>query len=256
MLPSSSLAPLWQQVIAVIRRNVESGTWPPGTQIPSERELCDQYQISRTTVRQALNHAVTLGLLQRIQGKGTFVSPPKIRQPLFQITSFEATIRALGLAPGTTLLAMRQLPADVSTAHLLDLQPGSEVMRVRILGTGSGEPMALYDSVIPGGLAGPLQTEIDRRAALGQTFFVNELLAELNGWAFVNADQTYEVALPDGETARQFRLTSRIPCFRVTSLFQNPGGRRVEFRRAVYRGDQYQFHVTRQMDFVGREETR
>lgn len=249
MVDSGAPTPLWQQVIALIRRNIESGQWPPDTQIPSERELCDQYRISRTTVRQALNQAVNEGILNRIHGKGTFVASPKIRQPLFQITGFEATLHTLGLTPGTKLLEILQLPADVSTAHLLGLSPGGEVTRIRVLGMGSGEPMAIYDSVIPGAYTPSLREELERRRAAGRTFFVNELMAELNGWAYVNADQTYETSFPEREVARQLRLSARVPVFRVTSLFQNPGGRPVEYRHAVYRGDKYQFHVARQMHF-------
>jgi GntR family transcriptional regulator len=256
LVQQGSPVPLWQQVIDLIRRNIESGAWAPDTQIPSERELCDQFGISRTTVRQALAEAETEGLLMRIHGKGTYVASPRVRQPLFQITGFEETLRTLGLTPGARLLEFRQVAADVPTASLLDLAPGSEVCRVHMLGLGSGEPMAVYESVVPGAYGTTLREEIERRRAVGRTFFVSELLAECNGWSHVRADQTYEAIFPERAAARLLGLSGRTPAFRVTSLFRDPAGRPFEFRQAVYRGDRYQFHVIRQMFFAGKEEER
>ncbi|OTA40847.1 MAG: hypothetical protein A6D92_12635 [Symbiobacterium thermophilum] len=61
----------------MIQRNVEEGRWPVGHRIPSERELCQQHGVSRTTVRLAIAEAVSRGLLHRVHGKGTFVARPR-----------------------------------------------------------------------------------------------------------------------------------------------------------------------------------
>jgi GntR family transcriptional regulator len=82
MLDKRSHLPLHQQLKAAIEDRILSGEWLPGTQVPSERELCEQYQISRITVRQALSALVTEGRLIRTQGRGTFVAWPRIEQQL------------------------------------------------------------------------------------------------------------------------------------------------------------------------------
>lgn len=243
-------APLWQQVGAEIRRNIETGRWPVDHQVPSERELCSLYGISRTTVRLAIAEAVNAGLLCRIHGKGTYVARPKIAQPLVQITSFAETLRARGLEPDARLLEIGQQPADLATAHMLSLAPGTEVVAIRLLGLGSGEPMALYDSVVPATYGLPLRDRIAQLQGEGR-LMVNELLAELYGWTTLQAEQTYEATAAGSEEARLLGLPRKAPLFLVTSLFRNPAGHVVEFRRAVYRADKYRFHITRQMQFTG-----
>jgi DNA-binding LacI/PurR family transcriptional regulator len=66
---------LYAQILHFYRERILSGELPAGTQIPPEMEIAQQYQMSRGTVRQALNILVTEGLLERVQGRGTFVRP-------------------------------------------------------------------------------------------------------------------------------------------------------------------------------------
>lgn len=215
-------APLWLQMVEMIQRNVEEGRWPVGHRIPSERELCQQHGVSRTTVRIAIAEAVSRGLLHRVHGKGTFVARPKIHQPLVQVTPFAEALRAQGLVPRTRLLAVMTQPADPATAHMLGLPTGHEVMRFRLLGLGSGEPMAAYHSTVPASLGEPV-------------------LKRLEADAGAPAKEARLLGVPRGS-----------PVLVVTSVVRNPAGRTVEFARAVYRADQYRFHLTRQVEVGGR----
>lgn len=246
MIDLASPVPLWQQVVGLIRHNVESGAWPPGHRIPSEREFCEQYNISRTTVRQALAEAESVGLLERIHGKGTFVARPKIQQPLVQITSFEQTLRGRGLEPQVRLLLSQLRPADAAHARLFGVPTGSHLAYFRLLGLGSGEPMAVYDSLVPIALGELLRPEVERRSAAGEYFFINQLIMEHLALPYLQAEQTYEAVSAEPELADLLHVPKRSPAFSVSTLFLDPAAHPVELRRAVYRGDKYQFHVTRQ----------
>lgn len=249
MAGSNGSEPLWQKIVTDIRHNIEQELWPVDQQIPSERELCAQYGVSRTTVRLAIAEAEKSGLLRRVHGKGTFVLALKIKQPLVHLTSFAETLQARGLVPGMIVLKVRQQTADMATARLLGLPPGGDVISFDLLGLGNDEPMALYQSTVPARLGEPLRTVIERHGDARQYYMVNQLLAEQYGWSFLKAEQTYEAGQAGSEEAQLLSLPRRAPVFRVTSLFQNPDGQFVEFRRATYRADKYQFHVTRQMYF-------
>jgi GntR family transcriptional regulator len=65
--------PYYYQLEAMLRGQVNSGRWLPGEQVPSEKQLCERYELSRTTVRQAVGNLVQEGLLYHVKGKGTFV---------------------------------------------------------------------------------------------------------------------------------------------------------------------------------------
>lgn len=241
--------PLWQQVIRVIRENIATGRWRINERIPSERELSAQLGISRNTVRQAIAEAVNAGLLRRAQGKGTFVAPPKIDQPLYWMTTFEETLRLQGLEPGTRLLQWKVRPAPQGVSERLNGNPRGPVTHVRLVGLGSSEPMAVYDSYLPLDIAGRIQPEIERRLQAGRVVFVNRIVAHVFGWSYLDAEQTYEVSVAGARVARVLGLDPRTPVFVVTSLFTSPEGRPVEYRRAVYRGDKYQFHIRRRVLF-------
>jgi GntR family transcriptional regulator len=88
ILDKRSHLPLQQQLKADVEDRTLSGEWLPGTQVPLERELYEQYQISRITIRQRLATLVMEGRLIRRQWRGTFVASPRIDQQLTQLTGF------------------------------------------------------------------------------------------------------------------------------------------------------------------------
>jgi DNA-binding GntR family transcriptional regulator len=67
--------PYYYQLEGLLREQLRHGRWQPGEQVPSEKQLCSTYAVSRTTVRQAISHLVAEGLLYHVKGKGTFVRP-------------------------------------------------------------------------------------------------------------------------------------------------------------------------------------
>ena len=79
MVDKTSLTPIYSQLKEMVREKIEAGIWPPGTLIPSERDFCEQFGISRMTVRQALGELVSEGMVVREKGKGTFVAQPRLR---------------------------------------------------------------------------------------------------------------------------------------------------------------------------------
>ena len=76
MLEKKSLIPLYHQLAEKLREEIEDGKWAINTLIPSETELCKQYEISRGTVRQAISELIKDSLVYRNRGQGTFVSKP------------------------------------------------------------------------------------------------------------------------------------------------------------------------------------
>src|SRR5713101_906477 len=119
----NSPLPRYYQLKEIIRERIHSGEWKPGELIPSERELSEQYKISRMTARQAITELVNEGLFYREQGKGTFVSRHKITQQLLRLTGFTEDIRARGQRPATSVLSAQMCPASEEIAERLCIQP-------------------------------------------------------------------------------------------------------------------------------------
>ena len=135
-LITDSSSPLYKQLITRLRSDIAAGVYPVHSRIPTEQELCSTYQVSRVTVRKALLELTQEGLLKRHQGKGTFVSIPRIRRDLRDINSFNDTCRMMRCTPSTQLLHASVIAAtqDDRTELLLenDARQVIEIVRLRL----------------------------------------------------------------------------------------------------------------------------
>ena len=134
-LLTESASPLYMQLMQRIRDDIDRGKYPVGTRIPPEHELENEYNVSRVTVRRALSELTTKGLLERKQGKGTFVSVPRITQDLKSVHSFHDSCAANKVTPGTKLIHVKELEADEKDIADLRLHPGDliiETLRIRL----------------------------------------------------------------------------------------------------------------------------
>ena len=101
-----SSVPIYSQVERIVMDMIDSGRLSAGQRAPSEREIAETLDISRMTARAAMSGLVADGYLYSVPGKGTFVSNPKMRQDLLELTSFTEDMRNRGLRPGARLLGL------------------------------------------------------------------------------------------------------------------------------------------------------
>src|SRR5947209_10504737 len=125
-----------------------------GMAIPSERQLSLDLKVSRLTIRAALDELVRDGYLDRRHGAGTFVTEPKIAQPL-TLTSFTEDMRRRGMVPGSRTVDLTVTSAGARLARRLQVSPEERIVRVTRLRLADGETMALEvlhvpEALIPG----------------------------------------------------------------------------------------------------------
>jgi GntR family transcriptional regulator len=149
MLDFNSPIPLYYQLKSFIQNQISTGTWKPGEQIPSEAELCGQFQISRTTIRQAINELVTQGKLKRTQGRGTFVTQYNIEKPLFFLTGFSEDMKRRGLEPMSKVLKFETIPPTGHIAQVLNLKENEPVILIKRLRLADDQLMAIDTSFLP-----------------------------------------------------------------------------------------------------------
>ena len=142
-LQSDSSSPLYHQLKQRIAADIERGTYPVGSRIPPEHELEKLYEVSRVTVRRALAELTTEGLLQRKQGKGTFVSMPQGRPQLKSLHSFHDSCRVNKVRPSTDVIHVKETAAGVKDAEELGLSTGSRVLEMLRVRRADGVPVVL-----------------------------------------------------------------------------------------------------------------
>lgn len=233
-IDKDSSVPIYLQLKRMIERQVTSGSLPPHSRIPSERELSEQFAISRMTARRALLELTREGWIYTSVGKGTFVAEPKISQSLQALTSFSEDMRARGLRPSAALLRHGLQPADDEVARGLRLPAETAVLCIERLRLADGEPMALeqahfsfpgMEELLSGGLDGSLY----------------ELLRERFRLVPAEAIQEFEARLATPPEQELLRVGAGAPVLTIDRTTLDTAGRPFEFVRSVYRADRYRF---------------
>ena len=142
-LQADSSSPLYHQLMQRITADIEQGTYPTGSRIPPEHELEQLYQVSRVTVRRALAELTSEGLLERKQGKGTFVAMPGGNVQLKSLHSFHDSCKMNKAAPSTDVIHVREITANSADAGELNLRPGSRVLETLRVRRADGVPVVL-----------------------------------------------------------------------------------------------------------------
>jgi len=205
----------------------------PGDAIPSERALVIRLGVSRVTVRQAIADLVGAGVLERVQGKGTYLTGPQVDSRL-HLTSFSREMRARGLIPATVVLSAAEQPADDDVSYALRIRPGQSVVRVERLRTADGTPMAYEVGHYPSALfPGLLQRE------LGSLY---DVFASEYGVVVSSGEQTVRAEAADAHQARVLGIAKRAPLL-VQERVTYAGDRAIEMSTSWYRADRYRIHM-------------
>jgi len=148
-LPRRSGIALWRQVQIHLERQISDGSLQPGDQLPTEARLSAQFGVNRHTVRRALAGMEDRGLIRVEQGRGTFVQEPVLAYRVSLRTRFTENIMREKRVPTRTLLETSTVPASVSVAAALDLEPGAPLLRVIMNGESDGRRISHSDHLFP-----------------------------------------------------------------------------------------------------------
>lgn len=234
--------PRYYQLREIIREKILNGEWAEGASIPSERELSEQYGLSRMTVRQSVMDLVKEGFLYREQGRGTFVSRPKITQQLMRLTGFTQDIQGREQRPTAKLICSKLETTDQATADKLRIKEGQQLFRLERLRLADDEPLAIETCLISFIGCEKLVNEDFERNSL------YHLLETKYGMPPFEAEQEIEAGLAKEDEARLLKIKLHNPVLLIRRLTYNERGQPFEYTKSVYRGDKYRFYarLTRQ----------
>lgn len=237
------VVPKYHQLFELLRQKIEAGEWQPYQSIPSERDLVDLYNVSRVTVRQALENLAIQGYVYREHGKGTFVSPPKLQQNLQMLNSFSEDMQSRGLTPGQKILKFEIIAPPPKISERLEIQSDDEqvvfIERLRLAGS---EVMGLHRCFLH--LPKRLQiTEADLEAA-GSLY---RLLEDKLNIFPLEADEELEAAVADAKDAKLLGVPPRSPILLIERTVWSQHRRPFEHVQMIFRGDRYRYtwHTTR-----------
>jgi GntR family transcriptional regulator len=141
--------PLHIQIRRMLSEQIQAGHLGPGAAVPSERDLSEDYSVSRMTVRQALRALREDGLIYHEKGVGTFVARRKVNMHTRNLVGFTEDMRQRGMTPSSQLIGLVRQPAQAAVAEALGLAASAEVFRLERLRLADGEPMAYEINHLP-----------------------------------------------------------------------------------------------------------
>jgi len=230
--------PYYYQLEEILREEIESGKWLVDQKIPSEAELCEAFNVSRTVVRQAISELVAKGLLYRRKGKGTFVAKPKINESLIQnLTGFYEDMVARGLTPVTQVLAQKTSPASKKVAEKLGIPEGTPVIEIERLRSVNDQPIVLVTTYLPYELCtGLLQEDLTNQS-------LYHLLEYKYDLRIARGRRTIEAVAANEREAHLLQVKRNAPLVLLDSVSYLEDGRPIEYFHALHRGDRARFEV-------------
>lgn len=230
--------PKYFQLASILRQQIDNGEWLPRTSIPSERQLEVIYNVSRTTIREAIDYLTRQGYLYREHGRGTFVSPPKLQKGLMELTSFSEDLVKRGIQPGQIIRDISTVVPAASILQRLELQPGTPMLRLERIRLGNDVPIGLQISYL---VLEPGQTIT--RADMEEAGSLYKLLQEKFHIIPSEADETLEVTVATKAEAELLQITEGAPLLLSERVLFAQNRRPVEYVKILYRGDRYQYYV-------------
>jgi GntR family transcriptional regulator len=141
--------PRHEQIAFHLRREIMEDYFQEGDKLPSEKRLCEYFNVSRITVRRALQTLENESLIYRKQGLGAFVMARKNEQPLVQLTDFSEDLRKAGYEPSSKIISFKKTKSDVTINSRLGLSPTSQLMRLDRIRYANDQVVAYDQTWLP-----------------------------------------------------------------------------------------------------------
>ena len=225
--------PLYLQLKRWIEDAVHRGVIKPGEALPSERDLAARVDMSRVTVRKAVQHLVREGLLVQRHGSGTYVAPQpnRVEQSLSQLTSFTEDMARRGMVVRSIWLDRGIYAPSAEETLALGLSATDSVARISRLRLSGDTPLAIERAALSARV-------LPDPEAVGTSLYTH---LERHGNRPVRALQRIRATSLGEEDAALLEVTPGVASLHIERISYLASGRVVEFTRSIYRGDTYDF---------------
>ncbi|MFV0361849.1 MAG: GntR family transcriptional regulator [Suipraeoptans sp.] len=227
--------PIYLQLRELVRTKIEDGEYSPGVAIPSEHELMEMYDLTRSTVRIAIDELVSDGLLMRVQGKGVYVVN-HIERDLEELGGFTQTMTEKNVKSKTKILMKKKRVAGKKYASILHIDENDLIYHIKRLDYADNEPIAIEDIYIPYNLV-PNFDEVE----VG-VFSLFEIY-NFYGITPIRAWQTLGLTQLTAAEARLLDISKDQTVFLFSCTTYDENDRPIEYSRSYTRGDKCNFSV-------------
>ena len=236
-LLKDSNIPLYHQLALIFRSQIRSKVFKPGEKFPTERDLMKKFEVSRNTVRLAIRELETEGLVKRDQGRGTFVSEPKLKLGVMRLTGFSEDMQERNLYPSTKLLKGEVVHPPQEIAKLLKLFPNETTLYIERLRYANGIPMAINISYFAAqSFPGFVEEDFSFQS-------IYAILENKYGVHITKGEQVIRAKNAMQQEAELLQISTGDAILIVEGVIFSDNGMPIEYMKSIYRSDRYEFFV-------------
>ena len=230
--------PLHARLRDRLRTEILDGRLRPHDQLPSESELTERYAVSRITVRQALAALHAEGLIVKVQGKGSFVSQPRVSQELSRLRGLGESLAGEGHEVHARVLKLEDVPAPAAAAARLRVEPGSTVTELLSLRYVDREPLSLNRLYIAADIGAKV-----RRAGVAHRDILSIYETDLQ-LTIGRAEVMISAAVADKQQRKYLGLAEHAPVLQVDRVVYSADDRPLHVETSCYRSDAFSYRLT------------
>jgi GntR family transcriptional regulator len=225
-------------------RELIGSEFRPGDKLPNERELADQLEVSRATVREVLGQLAAEGVVTRSWGIGTFVHDSADRVPVSigDVVALRDRITAAGHRPALHDATVTRAPCPADCADVLGLPPGAPVWRVDRLFAVDGVPAAWIRDHLPLSVDG---RDLDPSGLVSIDLDLFEFLASATGMPVRRAEIEMAAVPADEEAVARLGVPLGHPLINATQIGYNPAGAALFHGHVTVHTDVLTLRITR-----------
>ena len=236
-LEKKNKIPLYSQLVDILVSEME--LMKPGDKLPSERQLCRLYDLSRTTVRQAISELELNGYIERIHGKGTFVATRDSKKHnLSDYYSFTEQMKSIGKNPKTTVLEFHIERSNKFVSEKLKIKEGDKVIRFIRIREADETPMMLETTFIPYNDFSKITKDTLNELPLYDIF------EQRYNRKIAHVEEDFSASLVGKEESSYLKVSQGVPCLRIRRLSYDNKGKIIEYTISFARGDQFAYKVS------------
>ena len=231
------MAPKYTHIIQHFVDKINSGNMKDGDKLPTEDVLCSYFNVSRITVRKALNELLNEGYIIKKHGKGSYVNTGIARMQLNSLQSFTEEMKSRGMTASSKVLCVSLLNADNIVSNKLQVEENFKIYCIERLRLANGEPMSIEKVFIPYYLC----PDIEKHDLSGSLYDIFENHYNLNP---KKADQCIEAIVGTKREQEILKIKLRAPVLKIERITYLSNNTPLEYVSSIYRGDKYKFYVT------------
>ncbi|NBI07345.1 GntR family transcriptional regulator [Senegalia massiliensis] len=228
--------PLYYQLYEIIVHDIKKGTFAEHDKLPSERELCERFEISRSTVRQAMNELEKDGYIYKEHGRGIFVSPKSFKQDLFKFYSFTDEMKKIGKIPTSKVLDFKKIKSDERLARKLGVKINQNLYEFTRLRLADDEPIMLETSYLPMvRFPNLIREQLEENAMYD--IFRGEYNVE-----FSKAEEKFRPVNTRKDESEILKVSRKVPGMMI-ERYTYENERVIEYTVSIARGDKFEYRV-------------